>query len=111
MSFVELADAFNVIVLNEAAWQFPVSPVYDEAVNVTLPETADGVSVAIGSNICRLNAYFGMLSNVIVVAVQAVSLVRWIRTGCRSGCTAINVSALCVQHISSTMLEPIVVVR
>ena len=45
-----------------------------------------------------------ILGVLIVVAVQAVSLVRVICTGCRSGCTTISVSADCVQHMSSTML-------
>jgi hypothetical protein len=93
MSVVELAALFKVTEDRVAACRLPVSPVYADAVNVTLPLTALGVIVPCGSNSCKSNAYFGMLSKVIDVAVHAVSLVQVMRTGCRSGCTTINVSA------------------
>jgi hypothetical protein len=44
-----------------------------------------------------------MPSNANAVAVHAESVVRVMRSGCRSGCTTISVSADCVQHMSSTM--------
>ena len=106
------AAAFRVTELAVAACSFPLSLVYEEAVRVMFPLTADGVMVALGVNTCRLKAYLGMVSNVIVEAVQFASVApRTMVVGCRSGCTTIRVSADCVQHMSSTMDEVMLVVR
>ena len=57
-----------------------------DAVIVMLPATADGVIVPEGLLADNVKAYFGMLSNVIVLAVQLASdPPRTILTGCRSG--------------------------
>ena len=112
MSFVPLAAALSVTVVVVAACRLPVSVVAAEASIVMLPLTALGVIVNVGSVCVMLNAYLGIDSNVIVEAVQLASVApRTMVVGCRSGCTTIRVSADCVQHMSSTMAEVMLVAR
>jgi len=59
-----------------------------------------------------VNAYLGMLSKVMVLIVQLASVApRTRRCGCRSSCTKIMVSALCVQTRLDSMAEVMLVVR
>ena len=72
----------------------PAANTDELAVNVTLPDTADGVSVPAGLEKAAVKAYFGIESKVIAVAVQVASVPpRTILIGLISGCTTIKVSA------------------
>ena len=103
MSSLANALASKVIVVDAPACAVPVRPSWKtllEPVSVMLPFTELGVSVPAGLVVVIVKAYKGMLSKVIVLAVQLASVApRTIRVGAKSGCTTISVSALCVQLI------------